>query len=436
MLVPIGSRTLALGMDWSLAMSRAEVRARLKQARRTPATVVPGPNNQFWVGLHPGDAPRRTLSGAAVLGLVAPSAIVCQAVDAAQTQCWVCAIQDGKPVVGGYDAVLPRAQAADRAMEYMTLFGSAQLYGDLPGAAASVRTLLDQVEQGVRDRAISRKLLADCEVRRQGVSPATVLQAAAWVALPLAGFYGWKEMQGLERARQAAALQSATSNRQAVTAQQLDAERQRLVADFHASVEAGRAEFRRSARAGQVAPLWREVSAARRALPLSAAGGYAPTALRCTGLDCSVIWEGRGRFTLASDKRAITGQADDQLSTSTTTRFRLAPLPAVPGQASGDGPARLRQRLVERLQRTAGITVEAAQPVLVQPPPNLDLSAQHVGDAGAVRVLLQGPTALVSADHVIAVLDAFPVRVETIAFTGLGQGAAVAIDASYQAPHR
>jgi hypothetical protein len=100
MLVPVGSQTLALGMDWSLAMSKGEVRTRLKEKKRAAVSVLSGSDNQFWVGLYEGVVPKRTLSGAALLGLVAPSAIICQSVDDAHSYSWICAIQDGKPVVG------------------------------------------------------------------------------------------------------------------------------------------------------------------------------------------------------------------------------------------------------------------------------------------------------------------------------------------------
>ena len=50
MLVPVGSQTLALGMDWSLAMSKGEVRTRLKEKKRAAVAGLSGSDNEFWVG--------------------------------------------------------------------------------------------------------------------------------------------------------------------------------------------------------------------------------------------------------------------------------------------------------------------------------------------------------------------------------------------------
>lgn len=434
MLVPVGSQTLALGMDWSLAMSKGEVRTRLKEKKRAAVSVLSGSDNQFWVGLYEGVVPKRTLSGAALLGLVAPSAIICQSVDDAHSYSWICAIQDGKPVVGGYDAIVTRDEANTRAMEYLTLFSSAQLYGDVTGAKASVQALVEQVEARVADKSITKKMLAACEVRRQGVSVAAVLQLVLIAALPVAGWFGWKEYQKFDIARKAAAINAANASKQAMTAQQLEVEKQRLITEFHAKVAARRAEFQQASRAGNAAPLWLASTLVRRDLPISAAGGYVPTTLNCIPTGCTVTWEGRGRFTMASDKREITGREDSDLATSATTQVPLPAAGVVGTQFPAVSAEWLRRSLTERLKRTPGVSIEEARAVVVEPPPNLGLSPQTVGHAGNIRVQLQGATSLISAADAIAALDSYPVSVTSITYTGLNQGPSVSIEATYQVP--
>jgi hypothetical protein len=157
--------------------------------------------------------------------------------------------------------------------------------------------------------------------------------------------------------------------------------------------------------------------------------------MKCNAAGCDVTWDGRGRFTLASDKAVLTGQQDADLATSATTRQEFGAAGPQPGRPFPPADAgQLRRSMVEALRNTPGVSIEAAQPLVVAPPPGLNLQPQVIGHAGSIRIAIQGVTSLVRVEHVLRLLDGYPVTVKAISFTGINAGPSVDIEASYQVP--
>ncbi len=434
MLAPIGPYTLALGMEWTMPVSKAEVRAQLKEAKGASVAVLQGEAAQ-WVGVYRSEKRTKALAGAACLGLVAPNAIICQTVDQSGEHAWLCVIQEGKPVPNGFDQILEVNVAHQKAMEYMGMFPSTVLYGDVAGSQGSVHDLVAQLEQGVKNKSVSKRDLKACEIHRQGVSAGTILQIVVIASLPALGFFGWKEYQKYRIAEQARAIKARSANQQAMTAAQLEAEKARLVAEFRQTVKSKLAEMEEASLTGQPLPFWQAATSVRRALPHSTAGGYVPVSLTCASDVCKVTWEGRGRFTYASDKPQISGQDASDLSTSLSTTVPLG-LGAAATQSSAIPPEALHLHLSEVFKRTPGAAVSPPEPVVVTPPANLGLQPETVGYQGSLRLAMTGPTALVSAASAVEVMNRLPIRIVNVGFTGLGQGAAVQIEARYQYPLR
>ncbi|MGE3342297.1 MAG: type 4b pilus protein PilO2 [Vicinamibacterales bacterium] len=427
MLLTIGSKRFAFGVEWSMAMNRAEGRAQAKEAGKGPVAYLPGDDGQFFVGHYGHEKVRgkRVFAAAAALALVVPDAIICQ--DLSDDTAWICVLQGGKPIPH-QEELCSRDEARAKVRDLMSMHRH-PYYGDQAGATSDIEELVRRLEDALAKKQLAKKDLSACELRPQGISPQLVLGVGGFVIVSAAvavGFQHWKKTQQ----QQASSNANLAKARQAMmTAEELERQRKLLLAQFNANVAAKRAELAADQLSGRVLAHFQWADGLRK-LPVSRDGGWVPASVKCMPLECATTWEARGRYTLASTKSAITGDTTPDGATTAVTKMVLPANPGQPVNVSFDPPA-FRLFLAESLARVPGATVDMPQPVVVSPPQGLNVPPVTVGHTGAIRFASQAGTGLLSAYRLSQILDRYPIRVNSVEFSGIRAGLSVAIDVTY-----
>lgn len=431
MLLRHHNKDYALGLMWASAHDAGEARRESKSRPKAHRVLLPA-GGQFWIGLYDEPVKRNTYAAALAVGLVEPNVIVCEQVNDAQT--WVCSIVDGLPVVG-YDLLVPNDEARDTVAQWTSMFVKAQFIGDLPGAKSSLVEVLDALAKAIKSKSksISAKQLAAIRLQRQGISVGSIATMTAILCIPLAGWFGWQAWLKIKASSTARQLSMASAAKHVMNAERAAAERRERIEDFRRQVAVKRAELERQG-GTPPEPVWRQWNAVRRALPIIA-HGYKPMSMSCDTASCKVDWTGAGPFTLPSDKRLLPGVLPNVEPTlAATSQFPLTP----PGTTRAPlyaytAPEALWFALASAATVSLpGLQVDAMQPVVVSPPPELGLSPVTIGAVGKLRIALNGPTALVLADDVYSFLSLWPVQLTSIRFDALGLTAgAISIEGTY-----
>ena len=435
MLLTHQKRHYALGLAWATAHDAAEARRESKNRPKAHRVVLPS-GGQFWLGLYDEPVKGNTYAAALAIGLVEPNVIVCEAVS--DTHSWICSIVDGLPVVG-YDRLELTEDARDTVGEWTSMFHKAGFVGDLPGAKASLVEVLEQLGQAIDTKRINGKQLAATRLQSQGISLGSVEVSARSVAsvmvlaaLPALGWFGWQAWLKIKAASAAQQLSMANAAKQAMNAEQIAAERRARAADFQRQVAAKRAELEQQAKASSDA-VWHEWHAIRRALPVSAFG-YQPTTMKCDTGSCQVEWSGSGPFTLPADKARLPGVLPNMEPTLTaSSRFPLSSAPlARPDLVSYTRPEELRFALANAaILHLPGLQVDAMQPVVMTPAPDLGLAPVTLGATGKLRVTLDGRAPLVMAEGAHRFLSQWPVHLTSIRFDSLNQASGITLEGTY-----
>lgn len=427
---------LALGVEWSHAGNKSDARNLIKSIRNGYLITLPSPHatGEQWIGAYK-ENPKKALAAAALIGLVVPNAIVCEQIT--ETETWVCVIQDQMPVAG-FDQLVDPAGARQQATSMMSMFPKAELFGDLPGSKSNISGLLEQIAQNVADKAITKKTISSLQLRRVGVSPQLVLSIMLACAIPIAGYFAWDYYKKFDLARKNAAILGARAAQAAMSAEQLAKEKQNQIEAFNAKVQKRRDEIASQSNAGAILPSWTAINSVRQTLPVSQLGGYRPTRLACTEGQCQASWESHGIFTSLADRSKLTGTDNfADLSKSAKTLHPYTVQAALPDAKSAApvkmNSASLRFALIDRFARTPGLVVEPPSPIVITPPPGLDLTPVTVGHMGAIKVTMTGPYALVRAQSLMEQLNQYPVAIKSIEFNGLYQSLSIAIEAGYSA---
>lgn len=427
MLIVHNKLQLALGLNWSMPQDSAEVRVESKAMPAAHRVVVPT-DGRFWLGLYEGQIKGTAYAAALIIGLVVPTCIVCQAVS--DDQAWICSIQDGKPVPL-YDKLIPISEARNTLIEWTHFFSEAEMVGDQLGAGMTLEDVLAALDQKIADKEIKKKQLQAAVLVRQSVSMTVILNIVLVVALIAGGYFGWITYQRVRKNADAAKQGLAKAAQAALSAQQTEAERQKLIRDFRAAVEKRRMEVETSV--GRVLSAWGQWEAARRAVPFIAYG-YTPVSMDCGLEACNVAWVGTDRYTFAVDKGKVPGAVQDfDTRLATSSRIPVS-TPATDGRplVQFSSAEELRFRMSTDLATVVpGMQIDPAQPVVVIPPPNLGLAPETVGSQGRFRTSFQGPAALVHAHDAVARLSRWPVTLTTVRYSAVNAVTSVELEGSY-----
>lgn len=417
-----GNWAIALGIDWTMPSDAGEVRAQKKkhaeqkEHAKDSFVLMTSSTGQRWLGFHAPVA-GKVYAAALLVAMVKPNAVVYQPLN--DQFAWVCAIQDGMPVVG-YDKVLPASDARNTAIEWSSMFPQAEMIGDLQGAQASLADVFAVLDEGLESKTVQRKQIAFALLSTSGMPVGRIALAAVVVILAAALAYGVTWYMDVRKAQENNKLSLEDAARKAMASAQekarLEAERKAAVATFHQQVDAARA-----AQQTRIVPasVWAGVSSVRGAVGISQRG-YKPQAFDCTPQSCRVTWLGAGRFVRASDKLLLPN-VERNLGAELTAAsvFPLATRQgAMPAAKAGSGEE-LRLLVQSALSvHVKNLTVEAPQPLAISAPPAAGPGVQPVvvAEVGKWRAQLQGSSALLDAGTVLEMMGRLPIRVTALKY--------------------
>lgn len=429
MLLSHKGRQYALAIDWASAMDSAELRRETKRRGSGAHRVVRPVAGRFWVGHYTGPVKGQAYAAAFAVAQIEPNLVVCQQVS--DTHCWVCAVQDGLPNVG-HDQLVPLHEARELAAEWTAQFSKSVFVGDLPGARCAVPELLDAFEELVAAKGVTKKDLAGMRLRRQGTPAVAAARLVAIALVAASAGWGWQYWQKVRLASQARQLSMANAAKQALNAEQAEADRRRRAQAFQNLVAGRRAELQEVA-ATSPAPLWRRWNELRAALPVSL-HGYTPMSVRCDASSCEVDWQGVGALTQPADKIKLPGaQPSFEPTLSASSKFPVG-VPRTPRQLVqfAAEPQALRFALANAASvHVRGLQVDPMEAVTVTPDADLGLKPITVGYRGKWRLTAGG---LVNAEEAFRFISAWPAQVTSVKFTSMAADASVSLEGVYAIP--
>lgn len=202
----IDKTSFVFGLDWRIAQDRNDLKSILAEGEKPVAKIVQKTDSGLLAGIAYEPVKERSLPAAMVLAQMFESAVVFVPLD--DQLAWLCAVQDHLPVPGK-DLVLPVENANDEALALASLFPTATLIGEIPGAAITAEDLWQGFESFLEDKE-SRKKLCKAWIARTKTA-ADHFRLALIVLLPVAagtGYILWKQHEAerlaRERAQQAA----------------------------------------------------------------------------------------------------------------------------------------------------------------------------------------------------------------------------------------
>lgn len=426
MRVKIGKWSVAFGLDWIMPSSASEAR-RERKARAKSAYVLAQMDRQQWLGFHP---PVKGVAycGALLVAMVKPNAIVVHPLN--EDEVWVCAVQDGMPVVG-YDQIMPIANGRNTALEWSGLFVKADMVGDFAGAQGSFEDILSQIDQGIANKSIKKKQLAPALLHANGAMARRIAVLVLLMATVAAGVIGFRAYQDIQRRRsqeQSSALDAARAAMAELQGKaKQDGERKAQAAAFQQQVEAARTEQRVRVDPAQ---LWEAITQVRRSIPFSARG-YKPQSIDCGPQSCRVQWIGSGRFVNVADKLLLPNVEPSYTTDLTATS--VFPLKVAQGAMPASQPEiasaeQMRFWLYSALAtKYVGINFDPAQPVMLTPPQGTGLQPASVASVGKWHVSMASG-GLIEAAELARALSRWPVRITAVKFTN---GSTVEIDGEY-----
>lgn len=416
MLTKIGNWTLVVGIDWTMPSDASEVRAeRKKKERAGMATVLMQSNaGQRWLGFH---APLTGTAYAAALlvGMVKADAIVYQPLD--DENAWVCAIQDGMPAPG-YDRVLPASEARNTAIEWSSMFPSAEMIGELSGAQASLGDVVAVLDEALQNKSLQKKQIAVALLHSSGTAFKKAAGMVGVVVLAGGLAYGVTWYLDVRQAQQEQQLSLEEAARRALASEhqkaELEARRQAALVSFKEQI--GSAQAAQQVRFAPTA-MWEAVTRVRRSVPHSNRG-FKPQAFECSAQMCRVNWLGTGKFVSASDKLHLPNVernlSADLVATSvypmTVVQDRL---PRAGVQSADELRFYIQSGLSMHMK---SVVVEAAQAQSVTPPPGTGGTPAVVAEVGKWRAQIAGPSALLDTGAVLVMASKLPIRVTSIKY--------------------
>lgn len=426
MIIEFGSWKVALGMEWVMPTSKAEIRAE-KKARAKQNFVFSEASGQYWLGFHSA-VTGKVYSAAFLVALVKPNAVVYCPVDDAHG--WVCAITEGMPVVG-YDKILPLSEARSTAIEWSNLFNHAEVVGELSGSQCSVPEVFESLSQELASKTINKGQLAmamlsggSISVKRIGVFAGAVFL----IGVAAFGVKVFRETQA-KREHEQITLQEAAQQLLAekMNREKVDAERKALAAAYAAKVAAERTGMR-----VRVSPwsLWSGVTGVRRSLPVSLYG-YKPQTFDCTTDSCRVEWVGSGRFTSPVDKLRLPNvERSMTAELKANSTFGVSSVKdSMPGSRAGNAEELAFVLQSSFAMKGANFQLQPPQPVVVDVPKGMNGAPEIIGHVGKWHASFQGATALLQATEFMQQAARWPIRVSSVKYQSLAS--IVDVDGEY-----
>lgn len=302
MFIKIGNWSLAVGIEWSMPRSDAEI----KFAKREHAGghyVLDAVLQEKWLGFH--EKPEgKTYAAALLIGQLESNCVVRVALN--DRHCWVCSILNGKPIVGRDNIVL-HSDAYDLARDWSSVGQDTVLITDVPNDGKSISDVVAVLDEAVRSKQVTSKQLSSALLRPTTFSlstPAIKYSVAACAVASIGWIAYTQHWFDLGVAPRVAAPQAAQATQVQLLAQgvvEIEARKQKARDQLRTDVSAAQSKFRERTDPVQ---LWSQVTIIRSQVPISYLG-YKPQTLNCDNQACILTWLGGGRFTLMSDKARL-----------------------------------------------------------------------------------------------------------------------------------
>ncbi len=292
MLIEQGPWALIVGLEWHMAMSRAEI-AVLKKAHLRLGHVVHKAGAHTWLGFHDDVDLARVHSAALLLGQIKPNCIVHMALE--QQLFWFCVVQNGLPLVG-VDVLVDKRHLQHHLQHYTSLFPSYEVLSADASQGGGLTELLDTWGRHWPVQSEALKLRRDIMLtspaqRKRKLGRLWVLGVCGviLVCALLALLDAQMHLQVQAKQKIESALKS---TRMAELALQSKAVQLKAAQGYakRFGLERARYLFLNDAVA-----FWRAFNGLRRAIPLSA-NGLHPLAIHCEPHACWVDWALRGEL--------------------------------------------------------------------------------------------------------------------------------------------
>lgn len=430
MIITIGTRQLAVGVEWSYADSKATVRAHLKAAKGRHVVNLVSDVGENWIGIiEKGIKEKFVFAGAALVGLVVPSAIIAQSIGNGLS--WLCVIQDGKPVVG-HDQIVSSEECDQIALGMMSMFQQADLYGDIPNAKNTLESLFDEIDIGVKEKRISKVQLENCKLKKHGISKTALTRIAISLIVIFALIIFWDKYKNKILSDGLLGNEAKRLAFEALTKAQKEAEKAKHIAAFNELVAKKRKELDEESRLYNVISAWGSWNNTRRSIPLSAAGGYKPESMKCKVNSCTIEWIGKGKFTRISDQALITDKKITGTNKKFSSNVALSDIVTASMEPLSISADEFKFNLIDQMIGS-NINLDKMQAVVIKYPENenLKLPPVTIGHRGNIKIQTNGYSSLVEIQKIISKLSKYPIKLDSIAYTGIGKSIGIEISASY-----
>ncbi len=415
-LVDLGSRRLALGLEWDYCGTRKDTRETLRRVSRWGAYFTlrgSGRSDESWIGVAEGvdSIPLGTLPGAAYFAEVFPDAVISWPLQGGEV--WLCVIAGGRPVAG-FDKVVGGEAAERESRDVLNMFGHLKRVGGWPGTGVSIEDALERIDQQIDDTKGFWRRLRRTRVLRRGLEP-VVVRTALMGLLAAAGLV-WQLLQ-LQGDNTAAVVSEARADDQAVERARINA--QAGLSRYLARVAEEAERVGALAGGSTLLQEWQAVLQARAELPVSR-GGYRPTRLACADGKCSVNWEARGMYPSLEAKTLVTGKPLDPKDLSYLAVTELdyqEPKPQAGGNPFAIDAGLFQVRLIDakrRMPTLATVATGAPQPIVVQPEPGVAAMPQKLGHFVELSGQLTGDDTLARTQQLFRLLESYPAHLDRL----------------------
>lgn len=412
----VGKREVALGLSWSVAASKSEVKRLARQFSTMKAYPFDG--GQFILaGTDSAIAKGKKLTPAgALIGLLHPNIIVAH--DLGDGSAWICAIKDGFPLPGE-DQFVPIVEARARITD-LSMSHDVPIVGFISGSKMSMEELLQNIEEAVSTKQISEKNLKQLETQPTGVTTAQIVLAVLFVIIITAlavAVARFKDQLSDSKRREALRQQMLTKESERLAA---EAKLRDLKTNYLAKVEEERGKV---ANGSTVIAQFEACESLRKQLPLSI-GGYTPQRLTCdfAKKTAEVQWHPTQQLVSVASRESLPGVKNPfVVEAQPLSEFSLDTYSPQPLTRSVD-MARARLEIVDwATLRLPALTVTAPTRITLHPPVELkddpEIRPLTVGEKAEWSVSSSGYSGYLMAGHVMTMLSRYPASIAQLTWT-------------------
>lgn len=424
-IVTRGKRHFAVGLHWHIAQDKADARRMLKEegGGGMRVSLQSDGDDRIWFGMSTRLA-HEAYAAAAMAAAVFPNVIA--AIPLGDGNVWLCATSDGMPLPTK-DVICDEQGWWAELHDWMSLFPSATIYGEVNGALGSAEEFWQELERAIEgDSLLTAKQLRQMKLKRT-FTPADVAKGLAALSLAAGMAFGaWHLAQLLTKVevvpeviKQAPVFDNS---------QQKEEERRKqlesAIAAHHGQAIAMHQGLR-SALSQSPEP-WIAF-----AMKLPAySNGYKPERVSCEQQGCVLTWTAKNpRFVRETDKFELPGIDRQSIAggsgTTPTSRFDVAQAQINRSVAYQDldnlDNALLRARLQDEF-KVAGVsvTIEPVQDVVVAGVIEAGLPDRIVAKTANIRMVFTGINGEKLLNKFINDLGSYPFAIDRYATAGTG----------------